>query len=863
MIAAPERPKPLRTRSLMRPYALLYFYRRRLRLHGVQELLAGVGIAIAVALLLAALIAEGSIAGSTARVVRAVVGPAQLQLRANGPTGFDERLLARVEALPGVKQAAPLLERTATIVGPNGRRTKLDLAGTVLSLAVLDGLARTLPIGALAPGGIGLSRASAQALGISAAGAPGTRVTLMLRGRAQRLNVSAVLGPEAAGALAQALVGVMPLARMQQLAGLQGRITRIIVQSQPGRESAVRAELAALAAGTLTLAPADQDVALLRQALHPSDQASAFFAAISAVLGLLFAFTAMLLTVPERRRAIAELRLVGTRRRAIAQMVLFQALILGACASAVGVLAGYLLARGALHQSTGYLTEAFTLGNATVVGTTAPLLAFAGGVLATCLASAVPLLDLRAGRRLDALDSEDGIPGNALAGHTQVWLALAAAALIALRILVVALWPSVALAASALVALATVLAVPLVLSLVLRGAVLVARRVQRLTVLPVALASLHGATLRSLVLAATGAVAIFGSIGLGGAREDLLRGVAGFASNYAADAPVWVINPDDNQAAHDFLADEAAARIARVAGVAKVQAFQGQFLELAGRRVWMIARPPGGARRVLDSQIVQGSARAAERGLAQGGQIAVSKQLAEALHTRLGGALTLPTPGGPSSFKIAATTTNLAWSPGVIFIGSADYARHWASVTPTALAVTPAHGVSAASVRAAVAGALGPGSGLEVSTSSTRERRIDELTSEGLGRLGEISTLLLIAAILAMGAALSSSVWQRRPSLAGLRLAGVRPARLRQILLVEAAILLAAGCLTGAIAGIYGEVVIDGYLRQITGFPVAAVAASGRPAEILALVLAGALAIVAVPAWIASRVDPNLALEGD
>jgi putative ABC transport system permease protein len=858
MIAAPQPSRPLHKRALMRPYALVYFYRRRLRVHGVQELLAGVGIAIAVALVLAALIAEGSIAGSTAGVVRAVVGPAQLQLRTQGPTGFDERLLARVEALPGVKQAAPLLERTATVLGPSGRRIKLDLAGTVLSLAVLDGLARTLPIGALAPGGIGLSRTSAQQLGIGA----GAQVTLMLRGRAQRLNVSAVLGPEAAGALSHALVGVMPLARMQQLAGLQGRITRILVQSKPGREAAVRAALTRIAGGTLTVAPAQQDVTLLRQALHPSDQASAFFAAISAVLGLLFAFTAVLLTVPERRRAIAELRLIGTRRRALAQMVLSQALLLGIAASAVGVLVGYLLARGALHQSTGYLTEAFTLGNATVVGVKAPLLAFAGGVLATCLASMLPLLDLRRGRRLDSVHAEDGVPGHALAPHTQVRLALAAAALILLRIAIVAVWPSVALAASALLALATVMAVPLVLALVLRAAGWVARRAQRLTVLPVALASLQGATLRSLVLAATGAVAIFGSIGLGGAREDLLRGIGGFARSYAADAPIWVTNPDDNQAAHDFLAGVDAGRIARLPGVAAVQAFQGQFVELAGRRVWIIARPPGAASHVLESQLLQGTPAATERRLSEGGWVAVSKQLAEALHTRLGGTLTLPSAGGPARFRIAATTTNLAWSPGVIFIGTGDYISHWESATPTALAVTPAPGAGIGAVRAEVQRALGPATGLEVSSAPARERRIDELTSEGLGRLGEISTLLSIAAILAMAAALGSSMWQRRTSLAGLRLAGVRPARLRRILVTEAALMLGAGCLTGAVAGIYGEAVIDDYLKHITGFPVSSLAASGRPLEILAVVLAGSLAIVAVPAWIASRVDPNVALEG-
>jgi len=554
---------------------------------------------------------------------------------------------------------------------------------------------------------------------------------------------------------------------------------------------------------------------------------------------------------------------VGTRRRAIAQLVLSQALALGVVASAVGVLAGYLLARGALHQSTGYLTEAFTIGNTTVIGTTAPLVAFAGGVLATCLASILPLLDLRRGRALDAVRGENGVPGRALGPSTQARLAVAAAALVVTRILVVSLWPSIALAASALLALATVMAVPLVLALVLRAAAWLARRAQRLTVLPVALASLQGATLRSLALAATGAVAIFGSIALGGARQDLLRGIAGFAHSYAADAPVWVINPDDNQAAHDFLAGDSQTRIAHLPGVATVQAFQGQFIELAGRRVWIIARPPGASREVLASQTVQGTPASAERRLYEGGWVVASKQLTEALHTRPGNDLELPTPHGTASFKIAATTTNLAWSPGVVFMGASDYARDWASVTPTALAVTPGNGVSAESVRSAVARELGPGSGLEVTTASTREKRINQLTSEGLGRLGEISTLLVIAAILAMAAALGSSVWQRRASLAGLRLAGVRPARLRRILLTEATIMLGSGCLTGAAAGIYGEAVIDDYLKQITGFPVASVAAGGRPAEIVAFVLVGALAIVAVPAWIASRVDPNVALQGE
>jgi hypothetical protein len=63
------------------------------------------------------------------------------------------------------------------------------------------------------------------------------------------------------------------------------------------------------------------------------------------------------------------------------------------------------------------------------------------------------------------------------------------------------------------------------------------------------------------------------------------------------------------------------------------------------------------------------------------------------------------------------------------------------------------------------------------------------------------------------------------------------------------------------VAGVYGQLVLDGYLKRVTGFPLARVTAGARPVEIFALVLALALAIVAAPGWRASRVSPALALE--
>ncbi len=176
----------------------------------------------------------------------------------------------------------------------------------------------------------------------------------------------------------------------------------------------------------------------------------------------------MLLTVPDRRQAIANLRLRGTTRAGDR-----------AGGSVPGDVPGRLcLARRARSPATScpsasftsrsaYLAEAFTLGSNTVVGTAALLLAFLGGVLATCVASAIVLLDLRRSRTRDAVYQQDGVPGDALAPSVRRRLFAGSVGLLAAASVLYALAPSAAIAATALLALATVLAVPLVLGEVL------------------------------------------------------------------------------------------------------------------------------------------------------------------------------------------------------------------------------------------------------------------------------------------------------------------------------------------------------------------------------------------------------------
>lgn len=856
-------PRPPRPRALVGPSTLFWFYVRWLRRHLVQELLAGVGVAVAVALVFATSLAAGSVSGSSAQAVRTVIGPATLQLHARSSEGISGTLLRAAQRLPGVRAAGSMLEAAATLRAPNGRTATVDLAGAGTSLVFLDGLARTIPTTTLSASGIGLSTRTAGELQIgNSPAARSGNVEVYLGGKAVSVPISAVLGQEAFGGLSHTSVAVMQLAELQKLLGVGDRVSRILVQPRPGEGAKVRSELAGLADGRIDVAPADQDIALLRQALKPSDQASALFAMVSALLGVLLATAALLLSAPERRRAIADLRIMGMRRSAIVQMYAVQALALGLPASLLGVLCGYGLSVTLLAQSHSYLAEAFTLGTHTVLNGTTLLAALATGLVSCGIASALPLLDLRNRSPIRNVYRQPGIPGNILHSRSRRALDGCALVLTIAATILLAAGSSHALIACTLLALGTVCAVPLALSAMMALCARLARWREELTSMPVALSSLQATTLRSIALAATGALALFGSIALGGARSDLAGGIARFAHSYSADATLWVGSRGDDQAVMGFTAGDLPRRISHLPGVSRVATYSGGFAVMDGRRAWVIARPPGGARHVLASQVTSGSATRAERLLAQGGWVVVSRQIAEQQHVGLGDRLALPTPSGEVSLRIAALTSNLAWSPGAIFLGSAQYARLWGGSRhdTTALAVSLKPGAQTPQVAQRIRRLLGRSSGLIVRTRASLQTSIDNLTREGLGQLSEISNLLLAAAIIAMVAALTSAVWQRRGALAGLRLCGVSPARLRRLLLIEAAVLLSAGCVTGALAGVYGQAIIDRYLGQVTGFPIAAIAADARPLQIFALVVTVVFAAALAPIVLASRVSPRRAL---
>ena len=162
------------------------------------------------------------------------------------------------------------------------------------------------------------------------------------------------------------------------------------------------------------------------------------------------------------------------------------------------------------------------------------------------------------------------------------------------------------------------------------GAERLARRRPRLNMLVVAVMAMRATRVRAIALAATGAVAVFGSVSIEGAHRDLVDGLhRNFVENNST-ADLWVTTGGDDLTTENFLPGDTEARIRRVPGVTAVRSYYGGLLDIGERRVWVIARSRTDRRMLPAGQVESGSAEHADAALRRGGAVAISSQLADA-----------------------------------------------------------------------------------------------------------------------------------------------------------------------------------------------------------------------------------------
>ena len=180
-------------------------------------------------------------------------------------------------------------------------------------------------------------------------------------GRSERAPLYEQLHEKQIGGLAASPIVVAPLFFAQEMTGLaRPRLAHPrAARARHARPACARALAAPRRRPPERARTPSYDERLFAKAASASNQSTALFAVISALVGFLFAFNAMLLTVPQRRRLIADLRRDGYAPPTVIGVLLLDAVVLGLAACVLGLVLGEELSIHLFHSNPGYLGSAF------------------------------------------------------------------------------------------------------------------------------------------------------------------------------------------------------------------------------------------------------------------------------------------------------------------------------------------------------------------------------------------------------------------------------------------------------------------------------------------------------------------------
>lgn len=828
----------------------LHLVTMRVRAHPAQELFALAGIAVGVALLFGVQVASTSITGSVRHLAIAITGDAKLEIAARSPDGFDQRLLAKVEAIPAVLHAAPIVMQPVTVRGPKGNRS-LTLAGLDRRIEGSGGeLVRKFAARRQDPDAIGFVLTSDTARAIGAR--TGEDVTIDSGAVRRETLLGGVLGPDDVGDLDKSPIALAPLGTAQRLTQLNGRINRILVTAKRGREAEAIRDLQKVAGGRSDVRSSTEEVELLDAALTPDRQSSLVFSAIAVAVAMLFAFNAILLSLAQRRRFNRDLRLIGSDRSTIVMTLAFEAVLLGVVASAAGILLGDAMSRFVFNSFPRYLSSGFPIGEQRVIEPMTIMLSVAGGLVAATAALAIPAVDLFFE------------PGSGTRREMSKSPRLTQFAVLACGVIVTALSALIAYAAPTLVPVCLigfVVGMVLVGVPVISGAIGLAQKSVRTRggiAASTALNEMADSRTRTVVLALIAAVAAFATVSVGGARHDVERGTETLNQRIFQGADLWVIRGgvENSFLTNRFEADPTERIVKSTSSVESVGRLHGVFADIDGKRVLVAAHPVGGVTRIA-SNVVLGDPRVAEARIASGGWIGLYDVIAREKGVGIGDWFSVPTPSGKRRFRVAALVSNYGWPSGVIVMNNREFSSLWRDGRVSALAIDLKPGVSVARGRSELVSALGPSSALSVQTPNEAAGERMSVVAQGMSRLKQISALIMIAAALALVFAMFAAVWQRRNELASLRAIGLYRLELFRSLLIESAFTVMLGALMGSICGFGAQFFASRWIARTSGFH-----APYRPAVELGFTNWLSLAVLtvvvtAIPAFFVARIRPQ------
>ena len=776
-----------------------------------------------------------------------VRGVAQLGGGANAVRNeLPESLLNKIRDVPGVAGAAGAVQGYAQFVARDGQPIENGSAPTLGS--GYDPDQRISPLHLVAGGppvtadDVVMDDQTAQQYDFKV----GQQVKVLSAGQPQMFTITGIAEFGDAGNLAGATLAAFTLPTAQRMMQEQGQLDDINVVAGPGanKPAVQRAIARVLPPGAEVVTGqtvVNENTTAVNQTLSFFSTALLIFAFISLFVGGFSIFNTFSITVGQRTRELALLRIVGASRRQIFVSVLAEAAVVGLVSSAIGLGLGVLAADSlqALLRGFGYALPPGSL----VFEPRTALVGLVVGVGVTVAAAVSPARNAVRIPPVVALDDRQ-VSAEVSPRRRLIWgtaLAVPGVAMLAIGLV----RPAVLLAG--LGALCVFLgAAMLAAAIAGPAASLIGRPLARLLGVPGQLGrensmrsprrTAQTASALMIALALVSAMAVFGA--------SVSRSVTASADQ-AINADLLVTASGQGELSQSVPAT--ASAVPGVTDTTVVYRSQFEFGNTLGKLTG-VTTP-----RLSDAVNLQMTA-GTEAALAQGGLLidtttARSDHLSVGDTVRVKFALT-----GPATMRIGGIYQANALV-GSFLASSGFFLAHFSGVQPGGLLLTTSGG---AVTQQAVTNAMARYENVQVQTRAQFVQTQTAGISQLLGLVYALLALAVLIALIGIVNTLMLSVFERTREIGLLRAIGARRRQIRSMIRSEAVILAIFGAIIGIVIGTGMGVSLVSSLRQqgITDTVVPA------PNLVVFLVLAALLGLIAAtwPARRAARLGPLAAI---
>lgn len=309
---------------------------------------------------------------------------------------FGESLLDDVRALPGVAEAEGSVDSDATqLIGDDGKAVVYGGAPN-LGFSIANGDSVFNPLTLVegtwpGPDEIVVDRKTASTEDFEV----GETIGVQAEGPIEHFKVSGIIQFSSGLTIGGATLAGFDLPTAQRLMRKQGRLDEIAVAARPDVTDAelVGQIQAILPPGTQVKTAGEQaqaDAAETNEFITFLQGFLLAFGGVALFVGAFVIANSLSITIAQRTRELATLRMLGASRRQVLGSIIVEALVVGIAASVVGLFLGLLLAKGLFRL---FDVVGFTLPNTGLVFLTRTVIvALLAGILVTLVASLRPAI---------------------------------------------------------------------------------------------------------------------------------------------------------------------------------------------------------------------------------------------------------------------------------------------------------------------------------------------------------------------------------------------------------------------------------------------------------------------------------------